>query len=249
MQNYSPQGFSALPLVIKNLIIINVLFFLGDMAYSHVSGHDLSQILGLHYPDSDYFKPIQYISYMFMHGGFEHIFFNMFSLWMFGYMLENIWGPKRFFIYYMVTGIGAAIIQTLVTYLRIEYVCSDLDPRLIAEVMQNGAEVIGKGMNYSDPTLGTLNMLINSTTVGASGAVFGILLAYGMMFPNQMIYLYFLFPIKAKWFVIGYGVLELFTGVMNNAGDNVAHFAHLGGMIFGYILIKHWQKNINNYYE
>lgn len=271
-QHLSPRGFSVLPPVVKNLLIINGLFFLSQLMISSVFKIDIVEYLGMHYFGSDKFNPIQMVSYMFLHStqNFAHLIFNMFALWMFGYMLENMWGGKRFLTYYMVTGIGAAVIHMIVLYIGISGMQSD------------AAQV----MNYPDPTSfnnfvlshfpqyqNSLNGFINSwslnpqnpeminqasiylnelieirkdvPTVGASGAVFGILLAFGMLFPNTLIYLYFFFPIKAKWFVILYGGLELYLGIRNNPGDNVAHFAHLGGMIFGFFLIRYWKHQMN----
>jgi membrane associated rhomboid family serine protease len=239
MEQFRPTGFRILPPVVKNLLIINTLFFLGTMAFS--SRIDLDQYLGLHYFTSPMFRPHQLVTYMFMHGGFTHILFNMFALWMFGNVLENVWGPKRFLIYYMVTGIGAGLIQLLVLYFRISSIESTLDPQIISMVQEKGYDLLMEGKNYADPVIGKLNLLINTTTIGASGAVFGILLAFGMMFPNSLIYVYFAIPVKAKYFVMIYGAIELFSGVSGTA-DNVAHFAHLGGMIFGYLLLLYWKK-------
>ncbi len=239
MEQFRPTGFRILPPVVKNLLIINTLFFLGTLAFS--GRIDLNEYLGLHYFTSPMFRPHQLVTYMFMHGGFTHILFNMFALWMFGNVLENVWGPKRFLIYYMVTGIGAGLIQLLVLYFRISSIESALDPQTISMVQEKGYNILLEGKNYADPVLGKLNLLINTTTIGASGAVFGILLAFGMMFPNSLIYVYFAIPVKAKYFVMIYGAIELFSGVSGTA-DNVAHFAHLGGMIFGYLLLLYWKK-------
>lgn len=163
---------------------------------------------------------------MFMHGGFTHLFFNMFAVWMFGRILEQVWGPKRFLFYYLACGIGAGLIQELVQYIHYETVLSAYDS------VNTGYSII--------PMEEYLNMM---TTVGASGAVYAILLGFGMLFPNQPMFVFPLpFPIKAKYFVIGYALIELFSGLANNPGDNVAHFAHLGGMIFGFILIMYWRK-------
>lgn len=240
-QQYSPQGFSFLPPVVKNLLIINGLMFLGTLALS-TQGIDLVSLLGLHYFSSENFQVYQFITYMFMHGGFNHVLFNMFALWMFGYMLENVWGSKRFLQYYIYTGLGAALIQLLVTYFRISVLETQMDPTSVSTVLREGLGVLNRGMNYSNDQMATLNAMINAPMVGASGAVFGILLAFGMMFPNTKLYLYFLFPIKAKYFVIGYGLVELFFGIANRPGDNVARFAHLGGMIIGFLLIKLWKR-------
>jgi len=240
-QQIRPGGFNILPPVVKNLLIINGLFFLATMALGRY-GIDLVELLGLFIPQSEYFRPHQLVSYIFMHGGMNHIFFNMFALWMFGNAIENYWGGKRFLIYYMVTGLGAGFIHLGVMEIQLFSVLKELSFEQIEMVKNEGSAVLQAGQNYSESALAQLNLLLNTPTVGASGSVFGLLLAFGMMFPNAQIYLYFLFPIKAKYFVIGYGLIELFSGISNRAGDNVAHFAHLGGMIFGFILIKFWQK-------
>lgn len=221
-QQFSPTGFKVLPTVVKNLLIINVLLFLATVTLNRFK-IDLTDILGLHFFKASDFRIYQLVTYMFMHGNFEHLFFNMFALWMFGNTLENIWGTKRFLLFYMVCGIGAGLCQELVQY--IQYTTS------LAQYanVDMGGQII--------PMSSYLNMM---NTVGASGAVYGLLLAFGMMFPNAMIYLYFLFPLKAKWFVIGYAVIELVSGFVG--GGNVAHFAHLGGMLFGLALILYWKK-------
>ena len=222
MSDFRPTGFSVLPTVVKNLLILNVLFFLATIACDVVLRIDLSDYLGLHYIGASDFQPFQLVTYMFMHGNFAHLFFNMFALWMFGNTLERIWGPNRFLLFYFICGIGAGLTQELVQY--IQYVTT----------LQDYANII--------PMSEYLNML---TTVGASGAVYGILLAFGMMFPNSTIYIYFAIPLKAKWFVLIYGVIELFSGF--TSVDNVAHFAHVGGMLFGLILILYWKKKGNLY--
>jgi membrane associated rhomboid family serine protease len=241
-EQFRPTGFSMLPVVVKNLLIINGLFFLATLGLKSADIIDLDNILGMHYFTSPLFKPYQLVSYMFMHATFWHLFFNMFALWMFGYILENVWGPKKFLIYYMVTGLGAIMIQMAVNYFQISHLEASMSAEQISMVMSDGYKAVLQDKNFLDPMMGELNGLINGTTIGASGSVFGILLAFGMLFPNTMIYVYFAIPIKAKWFVIIYGALELFSGVANSAGDNVAHFAHLGGMLFGFILIMIWRK-------
>lgn len=226
MENqFRPQGFSILPLVVKNLLIINGIFFLATIAMDTVWHVDLAKYFGLHYIGASDFRPYQFVTYMFMHGSFTHLFFNMFALWMFGNAIENTWGSKRFLIYYMVCGIGAGLVQELVQY--IQYADAFV-----------GYDRVRISANQVVAVADYLNML---TTVGASGAVYGILLAFGMTWPNSRIYIYFAIPIKAKWFVIIYGLLELFSGF--RGVDNVAHFAHLGGMIFGLILILYWRKD------
>ncbi|MBL7137174.1 MAG: rhomboid family intramembrane serine protease [Bacteroidales bacterium] len=267
---YSPAGFKLLPPVVKNLLIINGLFYLATLTFEHAFGLDLVRILGLHYIQSEYFQPYQYVTYMFMHAEFWHILYNMFALWMFGYLLENAWGPKRFLIYYMITGIGAAVIQTLVNWwdffsLQQETLVYADQPSLDAfvgfvkhyfpnyyEYHETIRGFIGEWtLNSANPAFATqsvdyvdqlIQLQMNVPTIGASGAVYGILLAFGMMFPNMLVYIYFLFPIKAKWIVILYGAIEIFSGISNNPSDNVAHFAHLGGMIFGFFLILYWKK-------
>lgn len=246
MSSYSPMRFLSLPPVIKNLIIINAIFFLAKIVFEQI-GIDLTNLLGLHYPSSPLFKPWQFVTYMFMHGNFMHIFFNMFALYMFGNALENVWGPKRFLAFYLITGIGASIVQLLVALVRMKLFLPEPSAEQMAYIMTDGVQAILQNKNFADPFLGELNAIINAAMVGASGAVFGILLAFGMMFPNSMIYVYFAIPVKAKYFVMIYGAIELFSGFSNQTGDNVAHFAHLGGMLFGYFLIKYWNKNRLNF--
>jgi len=242
--NYVRQNaFNSIPPVVKNLLILNGLFFLATFVLSQ-KGIDLANLLGLHYFKSDLFQPYQIISHMFMHGSIMHILFNMYALWMFGKVLEQVWGPKRFLIYYMATGLGAAFLQIMVTHFQIVSLVAEMPQDKIAYVLEHGAQIIAQNQgNYVDPQMGELNALYNGATIGASGAVFGLLLAFGMIFPNVELMLMFIpIPIKAKYFVMGYGAIELFGGIANRPGDNTAHFAHLGGMIFGFILIKMWKK-------
>ncbi|GAB4318578.1 MAG: rhomboid family intramembrane serine protease [Bacteroidales bacterium] len=274
MQQYRPGGFSLLPPVVKNLIIINGLFFLATIALGSSFGIDLVDRLGLHYFSAEKFKPYQFITYMFMHGGFMHIFFNMFALWMFGNTLENVWGPRRFLIYYFVTGIGAAIVHYVVFYFQVSPVLgaiqayiNDPSPQALNQFLNSGnfAIVSPEIRDLTESFTSQYNRLLRvnpyeatqlslefmaqyraeflnaPVVVGASGAVFGILLAFGMMFPNALIYVYFAIPVKAKYFVLIYGALELFSGIYDQ-GSNVAHFAHLGGMVFGYFLLLFWKK-------
>ena len=218
-----------LPTVTKNLLIINVLCFFG-MLVAKRYGIDVENLLGLHFFLASDFNLSQLISYMFMHANFQHIFFNMFAVWMFGRVLEQVWGPRRFLTYYLICGIGAGLIQELVQYLEYAFTLSNYDSVNLG---------IAGGII---PMEEYLNMM---PTVGASGAVYGILLAFGMLFPNSQMFIFPLpFPIKAKYFVIGYAVLELFLGL--GGGDGVAHLAHLGGMLFGLILIIYWRKKNGN---
>ena len=270
MRGYGQPGFGGTPPVIKNLLIINVLFFLGTELLTSI---DLVKYLALYYPESPHFRPYQFITHMFMHGGLTHLFFNMFALWMFGRVLEGVWGSKRFLIYYFVTGLGAAALHLFVNYLTID----DMKAAAIAFQNTPSPEAFQAFIkdNLSRPSDYVLNLVnhyfdnpsnpnvaaqagsvvsevvkhnINVPTIGASGAVFGVLLAFGMLFPNtQLMLLFPPIPIKAKWLVIGYGVLELFLGI-SNQGGNIAHFAHLGGMIFGFILIKYWNSKGKTFY-
>ena len=269
-QQYSPAGFSLLPPVVKNLLIINGLFYLATVSFQTAFGIDLVDILGLHYFASDLFRPYQFVSYMFLHGSFPHVMMNMFALWMFGYLLENVWGGKRFLTYYMITGIGAGLVQTFINWLDISSIQAaastyaanpGIDGFIVFVKRHYPVYYEAEGTlrsfisewsmaknspGYSAQSLQYISQLLklqmDVPTVGASGAVYGILLAFGMMFPNMLVYVYFLFPVKAKWIVIAYGALELYSGISNSPGDNVAHFAHLGGMIFGFFLIIYWKK-------
>jgi len=245
MQNFRTSS-NTLPPVVKNLIIINVIMLLATYVLN-MRGIDLANILGLHYFNSPDFEPYQLVTHMFMHGGFMHLLFNMFALWMFGRVLENVWGPKRFFIFYFVTGIGAAVFYSFVNYIEFQYIAAKLTPEVVQDVMAHGADIISQGQNYVGQA-GKLNSILNVPTVGASGAVFGILLGFGMLFPNTELMLLFPpIPIKAKYFVAGYGAIELYSG-LTNSGGNIAHFAHLGGMLFGFLMIKYWNRHTNNFY-
>ncbi|MCB0480334.1 MAG: rhomboid family intramembrane serine protease [Flavobacteriales bacterium] len=241
--NFRPASFSFLPPVVKNLIIINGLMFLATISFNVTFDIDLRSSLGLHYFSSELFKPYQLITYMFMHGSFGHLFFNMFAVWMFGSAIENTWGQKRFLVYYILTGIGASLLHYGIVFFEIQHFESLMSPESISYVRDHGAALIQTHRNFVDPDMANLNGLINGGLVGASGSLFGILLAFGMLFPNTVLYMMFIpVPIKAKYFVAMYGAFELFSGLQNSPGDNVAHFAHLGGMLFGYILIRYWKS-------
>ena len=244
---YRPTSFSQLPEIVKNLLIINGLLFLGKISLVNYE-IDLTQMLALHQFQSPDFRPHQLVTHMFMHANFTHLFFNMLALWMFGKTLENVWGGKRFLIYYMFTGLGAAALHLGVSQYEILSLQAQHNSSDLNMILENGNSVLQGNQNYSNQIMGKLNLLINTPTVGASGAVFGILLAFGMLFPNTLLYIYFAIPIKAKYFVMVYGALELYSGLSNNPADNVAHFAHLGGMLFGFLLLKYWQKNNTQFY-
>ncbi|MEA1887947.1 MAG: rhomboid family intramembrane serine protease [Bacteroidota bacterium] len=242
------RGFSGIPPVVKNLILINMVMLLATYTAAGVFNVDLNAALGLYYPKSEHFRPYQIITHMFMHGGLAHLFFNMFALFMFGRVLEAVWGAKRFFIFYFVSGLGAALTHEAVIAIQYNKLINSISPDQLQLVMERGAEIFQSGRNFTDPDMGQLNMLLNVPTVGASGAVFGILLGFGVLFPNtQLMLLFPPIPIKAKWFVIAYGGLELYLAV-TQPGSNIAHAAHLGGMLFGYILIKIWKKTTNTLY-
>ncbi len=235
MSFFQPQRFSILPPVVKNILIINGLLFLATITLSS-SNINLRQILGLYYWNSQSFETWQIITHMFMHGSFTHIAFNMFAVWMFGSQLENLWGSKRFLNYYLLTGLGAAFLHYLIIHFQVLNLESLMDYNQISTILDKG--IVPEGIVRSDAN--KLFNLYNTPVVGASGALFGLLIAFGLLFPNALlIFLFFPFPIKAKYFVLIYGIIELYLGLQNNS--NIAHFAHLGGMIFGFIIIKYWQ--------
>lgn len=240
--------FQNIPPVVKNLIIINVILLLASFVFASSMGIDLNRILGLYFFESTQFKPYQIVTHMFMHGGIAHLFFNMYALFLFGRVLEQVWGSKRFFIYYFFTGIGAALLHSFVNYLEIHSIMSSLTPDQIAIVKSEGAAIFEQGKNYTHEGMSALNIMLNIPTVGASGAVFGVLLAFGMYFPNTVLMLLIPpIPIKAKYFVMIYGGIELYLG-FTQSNSNIAHFAHLGGMLFGFILIKIWAKRRDRFY-
>ena len=215
-----------IPSMTKNLLIVNFLAFVATWVLE-LRGIDLTSLLGLHFFMASDFHIYQFVTYMFLHGGLTYIFFNMFALWMFGSVIERVWGPKKFLFYYIVCGIGAGVAQEVVQYAT--YMYEDMGAYQYVNV--NGVQV-------------TTDAYINLwTTIGASGAVYAILLAFGMIFPNERLFIIpFPFPIKAKWLIVGYIAIELFSA-MSGPGDGVAHMAHLGGMLFGFLLIRYWQKH------
>lgn len=217
-----------IPSITKNLLIINVLAFFATWVFEK-QGLDLTATFGLHFFMARDFSFYQLVTYLFMHGSFMHLFFNMFAVWMFGTVMERVWGPKRFLIYYLVCGIGAGIIQEGVQY--INYANENL--AAYDFVMTSSGRIT---------TEAYLNLW---TTVGASGSVYAILLAFGMTFPNERMFIIpFPFPIKAKWLIGGYIVIEVWSA-LNTPGDGIAHMAHLGGMLFGFLLIRYWRKHPN----
>ena len=268
------RGLQSIPPVLKNLLIINVLMFLATFVVERAFGVDLNRILGLHYFKSEFFRPYQVVTHMFMHGGLTHLFLNMFMLWMFGRVLEQVWSGKRFLFYYFFTGLGAAALHLFVMHFEMSALLREatafsntpapelFNSFLSKHIHQKSPQIYDflntwsanpKNPEYISQAIAYINSFIeakmNVPTVGASGAVYGVLLAFGMIFPNIPLILIFFpfFPIKAKYMVIGMGVLELLYG-LSMPGSNVAHFAHLGGMLFGLILIIYWKKSTKSFY-
>ncbi len=276
--SYRPQSFNVLPPVVKNLIIINVLFFIASFTFQNIGSINLDTYLGMHMPISQAFKPYQLITYMFMHGSIGHIFFNLLAIWMFGSTLENYWGPRKFIIYYLVTGLGAALIHYAVVYYQMSPTLTAVNAIIdnpshaamqaflgsanfkieSVETLNHYQAFLADYHNYQSNTAiadtdgATLKILdylqlykadlLNAPIIlGASGALYGILLAYGYLFPDNQVFIYF-FPVKAKYLVIIYIAIELYTGIQASVTDNVAHFAHLGGMFAGFILLKIWKE-------
>ncbi len=270
--------FGNTPAVLKNLLIINILVYLVSILVGTTMNVDLGKVLGLYYFKSEHFQPYQIVTHMFMHGSLMHIFMNMFMLWMFGRVLEQVWGGKRFLFYYFFTGLGAAALHLLVLHIEYSSIYNDItafkntpSPDLFLVLIRDYKHLLNPegyrqvlamaeswsinpgNMHLQEQAIGISDILLqnqlNIPTIGASGAVYGVLLAFGMLFPNMPLVLIFFpfFPIKAKYMVIGMGVLELIYG-LSMPGSNVAHFAHLGGMLFGFILIKYWNVNRKDFY-
>lgn len=218
-----------IPTITKNLLIVNVVVFLATYLFRNM-GVDLNNVLGLHFFLAPDFHIYQLFTYMFAHGGFSHIFFNMFALWMFGCIVERTWGAKKFLTYYIVCGVGAGLFQELAQFAQFYLIASEHIPHF----------TLAQTMKVANASAAGLNLW---TTVGASGAVYGILLAFGMLYPEERIFIFPLpVPIKAKWFVMGYAAIELFMAY-SSTGDGVAHLAHLGGMVFGFFLIRYWRRH------
>lgn len=221
-----------IPTITKNLLIINVLMFIATLVLRQVTGTDLTSLLGLHFVLADDFHFYQLFTYLFMHGGWTHIILNMFMLWMFGAVVESRWGAKRYLFYYIFCGVGAGLCQELVQYVQF----------------------LNQGLtNYEMVNIGTSVIPVSQylnywTTVGASGAIYGLLLAFGMMFPNERMFIIPIpVPIKAKWIIVGSIAVEFFSGIGTNS-DGVAHMAHLGGMVFGILLILYWRRQARRTY-
>ena len=276
-QQFRPNSYSIIPLVVKNLLIINALFLLATWGFANKV--DLNDLLGLHHPFSEKFQPFQFVTYMFMHADTHHLISNFITLWIFGSIVENYWGPKRFLTYYIITGIGAACIHYLIVCYQMQPTVEMANAYIANPTLESFHSLVDSGdlkfftyemlanFNENIPTYFNkaieahnyneaiqisvdymhtykIDYLNTPTIVGASGSVFGVLLAAGMLFPNNTP---FIIPIQMKWIVIMYGAGEVFAGYANKPNDHVAHFAHLGGMLIGFILIKYWKKR-NNFY-
>lgn len=275
MTEFRPSRFQILPTIIKNLLIINGLVFLAQNVFRG-SSFSIEDTFALHAWQSSLFKPWQLITHLFMHGGnlftfdITHLFFNMLALWMFGSVLENVWGSKRFLTFYIVCGLGAALIHLLFLSWELAPVIKDYaslasngeyQPEQIIHFIQKynisfnrGTEELAQELRTAPPNSPLVAAVfdevtrfyreskLDTSTIGASGAVFGILAAFGYLFPNTYLYIYMLIPVKAKWFVIFYGAIEIYEGIRNSAGDNVAHWAHIGGAVVGLLIVMTWNK-------
>ena len=224
-----------IPTVTKNLLILNLLAFIATLVFQ-LRGIDLANIGGLHFFMASNFHLYQLVTYLFLHASFMHILSNMFGLWMFGCVIENVWGPKKFLFYYITCGIGAGLLQELAQF-------GSFYMSVVESVPDAGlATVLEYGSHYA-------NALNAWTTIGASGAVYAVILAFGMTFPNERLFIIpFPFPIKAKWFVIFYVAIEFFAA-LGSSGDGVAHTAHLGGMLFGFLMIRYWNRHPDSGYN
>ncbi|MDC3252889.1 rhomboid family intramembrane serine protease [Crocinitomicaceae bacterium] len=232
---------SNIPDVTKNLLILNLLFFLATIVMQN-QGIVLQQELGMHYPSSNLFEPYQLITHFFMHGDLFHLLFNMIGLIVFGSQLERTWGKKRFFVFYFVTAIGAVVLHTIVQGIEIHQLTGEWFPDIINKRLPiNKQELIEKWRSAYG--------IYATSTVGASGAVYGLLMAFALLFPNtQFMLLFPPIPIKAKWLALGLGVIAIYQGFQSNQGDSIAHFAHIGGMLFGFVMIQIWKRDTRNFY-
>jgi len=268
MTQFSPLNPRSLPTVLKNLLIINVLVFLAQSTIGENGLVNMNDLFGLHHVRSPLFQPWQIITHLFLHGSFWHLFYNMFALYMFGVILESMWGPKRFLTFYLLCGIGAALIQLVWLWfeshdLLSQFYALKLHPS--PEGMRSFFDQFGLTRSpqakallqdyLSDPSDSKssqqivelisyyTNEVISEPTIGASGAVFGVLAAFVYLFPNQLLYFYFLIPIKVKWFGLLYFAVEIFSAFQNSPTDKIAHWAHLGGGLVGFLLVLTWNKN------
>lgn len=245
------QLFANIPDVTKNLLILNVLFFL--VKYLLIGqGIDADHMLGMHYPASQYFEPFQVVTHFFMHGDFFHLLFNMIGLIVFGSHLERVWGKKRYFIFYFATAFGAILLHTIVQGVELYMAIGDWFPEIVVNVegnMIHSQLLSAPGKDIVPGDIGEAGAILYTPVVGASGAIYGLLMAFAVLFPNTELMLLFPpIPVKAKWLAVFAIGISLFLGFQRNTGDSVAHFAHLGGMLFGYILLRIWQRNSTTFY-
>ncbi|MEJ6981848.1 rhomboid family intramembrane serine protease [Pedobacter sp. P351] len=243
MNSYRSSPLSNIPPVVKNLLIINVIFFIAMQLFSGNGSYPLVRYLAVYYFDSPTFRVWQVITYMFMHSptSLMHILFNMFALFSFGPVLEYTFGSKRFLNFYLITGLGALVLQMIVQAIEVYGITgSIINPNAVTvDYATNMVSLNIQGLSQEDGQ--KLMGLYTSPMLGASGAIFGVLIAFGMLFPNaELILLFIPVPVKAKYLIPCYILLELFLGVKQFSGDSVAHFAHLGGALFGFLLIKYW---------
>lgn len=247
---YDVQGglFNGIPTVVKNLLIINGLVFLFKLLnpFAQITG-DLDDLLGLHFITSPLFKPWQLLTHMFMHGGWGHILLNMLGLFMLGPRVEYRWGSQRFLTYYLLCGLGSAVLYMGWQWFGARHALAAISGADLINVRDTVVQGAREGLEYTfnNPAAQKVYTLWHVPMVGASGALFGILVAFGMLYPNVELttFVYFI-PInmKAKWFVAMYAAVELFSGVANAQGDNTAHFAHIGGLIAGFFLVRYYEK-------
>ncbi|MDG0974205.1 MAG: rhomboid family intramembrane serine protease [Crocinitomicaceae bacterium] len=239
-----------MPPVVKNLLILNVVMFIVTVI-GEQQGIRMTYVLGGYVFGSPFFEPYQMVTHFFMHGGLFHIFFNMFALVVFGSALEQVWGPKRFFIFYIATALGAFIFHQVVGYMEFKQIESALiaDGYDMFEVNKRISELHVQGMIFTEPLLRDYQIAIGVPVVGASGAVYGLLAAFAYLFPNtQLMLLFPPIPVKAKWLVLFLVGIALFNSVRSQPGDNIAHLAHLGGAVVGFIIVLIWQRDKKNFY-
>jgi membrane associated rhomboid family serine protease len=273
MTQFRPSSFQILPIVIKNLLIINGLVFLAQSTVAKMGIINMEALFGLHHVKSPLFEPWQIVTHLFLHGGLLHLVYNMFALWMFGAVLENLWGPKRFLTFYFLCGIGAALIQLVSLWFQYHDLIAQFI-QLKAHTTPEGAvsffqahgigdnpraeSVIQTYIENPDNSLARQQIVdlasfntteaISQPTIGASGAVFGILAAFVYLFPNTDIYLYFFVPIKAKWIGLLYFGSEIVSAIQNNPTDNIAHWAHIGGGLVGFLLVLTWNRQNRSHF-
>lgn len=246
------QIFGNMPDVVKNLLILNVLFFLLKVVLEG-QGIDAGQLLGMHYPSSPYFEPFQIITHFFMHADLFHILFNMIGLVVLGSHLERVWGKKRFFIFYIVTALGAMLLHVGFTGYELYELTGSWWPNAYLDgndIILENIQVVKEFQTAEESNLwyNEVYWKLNIPVVGASGAIYGLLMAFALLFPNTEFMLLFPpIPIKAKWMALFLGGVALYSGY-TRSGGGIAHFAHLGGMLFGFIMIKIWQRNKNTFY-